>query len=86
MLDIWDESLADKGVRIIKKRKDFVDRLSLISENIHSSITNGKERSEIEYHPNIEYIEDIEDNKKLFLEELKESRQRDLEQGSTHRG
>jgi DNA replication and repair protein RecF len=86
MLDIWDESLADHGSRIIRKRKDFIGRLSGISENIHSNITNGKENSKIEYDSQIEYRDDPGEQKELFLKELKNNRQRDIEHGSTHRG
>ena len=44
LLDIWDESLAKEGAKIIEKRKIFIDKLSLISENIHRGITERKQR------------------------------------------
>lgn len=86
MLDIWDERLAHHGSGIIRKRNDFINRLSGISENIHSNITNGKEISKIEYDPSIESKEDKEEQKDYFIEELKKSRTRDIEHGNTNIG
>lgn len=86
LLDIWDESLAKEGARIIIKRKEFVNKLSEISEDIHESITDGKERPVIEYCPNIEATDNEEEQKEAFLDILFESRQKDMQQGNTSRG
>ena len=86
LLDIWDENLAEEGAKIMIKRKDFVDKLSAISEDIHVSITDGKEIPMIEYRPNIEYRKDPEEQKEIFLDLLSDNRQRDIMQGNTANG
>jgi DNA replication and repair protein RecF len=86
LLEIWDEKLAEEGSKIIRHRKKFTDRLSVISSGIHEKITNGKEISRIEYQPSVSYYEDEEEQKKVFLSELLASRDRDKEHGNTFKG
>ena len=86
LLGIWDEKLAIEGTKIIHMRKEFIDKLSSISSEIHERITNGKEISEIEYCPSIKYIEDKEEQKEYFEEKLLEERPRDIEYGNTSKG
>ena len=80
-LDIWDEQLQRYGVRIIKTRAAFIERLSSISGEIHSNITqgNGSETLEIIYSPNITEPEN-------YLRELQRWRKRDIMQGATSCG
>ena len=86
LLDIWDESLAKEGAKIIEKRKRFIDKLSLISENIHRGITDGSEVPEIKYCPNVEWKESREEQEEYFRNLLMGSRQKDMMQGNTSRG
>ncbi len=86
LLDIWDESLAKEGARIIRKRKDFVDKLAVISESIHRGITDGSEVPEIKYDPNVEWTEDEKDQEASFRNILFENRKRDILQGNTSKG
>lgn len=86
LLDIWDESLAREGANIIIKRKEFVDKLSAISENIHRGITDGSEVPEIIYCPNIEWKENREEQEEYFKEVLFENRDKDIFHGTTSKG
>lgn len=60
VLDIWDMQLSHYGAKIIEERKVFIKKINLISNKIHSNITNGKENLRIEYDPNIKYEDNIE--------------------------
>ncbi|MFF2483604.1 DNA replication/repair protein RecF [Paenibacillus sp. NPDC058071] len=51
MLDVWNAQLAEYSVKIMKKRKQFIHKLQRFAEQIHSGITAGGERLEIEYRP-----------------------------------
>ena len=63
-LDIWDQQLVFYGCKVIKRRKEFIEELSEIVKDIHSSLTKNKETLNISYDCNIEY-EYFEE--KLFL-------------------
>ena len=86
MLDVWDKSLAEYGSRIVEKRKDFVDKLNILSRKIHSRITNGKEELDLEYESNILSNGEIRNIENDFLEKLKKSRKRDILRGITNFG
>ncbi|MGI2294422.1 DNA replication/repair protein RecF [Paenibacillus sp. GXUN7292] len=54
LLDIWNEQLASHGVKIMKKRQHFIQKLQTYAEQIHFGITNGTEQLEIHYRPSFE--------------------------------
>ncbi|RAV19534.1 DNA replication/repair protein RecF [Paenibacillus contaminans] len=54
MLDVWNEQIAGYGVKIIKKRQSFIEKLQQWAERIHSGITNGQEQLLIRYAPSLE--------------------------------
>lgn len=83
ILDIWDMQLAKYGAAIISMREEFIKKINLISKEIHSNITNGKEELKIEYSPNIKNSDNLED---VIYEILKESRQNDLRLRTTTKG
>ena len=86
LLGVWDENLAEEGCKIILKRKEFIERLSEISSNIHNNITDGRENPEIEYKSSIPFIEERNELKDLFLKSLNKSRERDIYNGNTGYG
>ena len=86
LLDVWDENLAEEGSKIIIRRRNFIEKLSEISRDIHNNITDGKENPETEYESNIPLKENREELKDVFLECLKYSRERDIQFGNTSRG
>ena len=60
MLDVLDEQLITYSKVIIKRRKEFIKELNGIVFNIHSKISDNKEKINIVYKPNIdEKIEDM---------------------------
>ena len=77
-LDVWDMQLCEYGKRIIEKRDEFIKKIRPIAVEIHSRITGGDEKLDIEYEPNVEKINIEED---LFL-----NRERDLVNKTTSVG
>ncbi|MDF2644533.1 MULTISPECIES: DNA replication/repair protein RecF [unclassified Paenibacillus] len=54
MLDIWNEQLAQYGVKIMKKRQSFIKKLQQWAETIHRGITNDSEDLLIRYSPSFD--------------------------------
>jgi len=81
MLDVWNEQLAANGVKIMKSRQSFIQKVQHWAEMIHSSITNGKENIRIMYKPSFE-SEDFQDDSVVInqfmikLSQVKEQEQR----------
>lgn len=69
-LQIWDMQLLEYGKLVIKKRREFVEKLNDIIGDIHSSISGGREKLILRYEPNIDDI--------LFEDELLRARNKDL--------
>ncbi|NLY71400.1 MAG: DNA replication/repair protein RecF [Clostridiales bacterium] len=86
MLDVWDRVLVEYGSRIVGKRKEFVEKLNILSRKIHSRITNGKEDLVIEYESNIIFNEELSNIEYDFIEKLKKSRKKDIIRGTTSFG
>lgn len=49
LLEVWNEQLAQFGIKIMKKRQSFIKKLQLWAEKIHAGITNGLELLRIDY-------------------------------------
>lgn len=84
LLEIWDEQLADVGVKIYHKRLDFVMKLQNWAQQIHAQVTQEKEKLEILYHMSIPctaegHLPDVE----LYLRRLREVREKEMRRGST---
>ena len=79
MLEIWDEKLAEYGEKVYLYRKEFVDKIINIINDIHKKITDEKEELKIEY------ISDCS-NKKEYLNLLNERRKLDIIKGFTTKG
>lgn len=86
VLKVWDLSLCDVGCKIIKSRQEFIKKINIISKDIHKEITNEKENLEIIYEANIGYVENVEDQKKLYLEKLEKNWKNDIYRGNTSIG
>ncbi|MBC7529086.1 MAG: DNA replication/repair protein RecF [Chthonomonadaceae bacterium] len=52
-LDVWNEQLIKYGSTLFDKRRFYLDRLSLLAEEIHAELTDGRERLEVKYLPSI---------------------------------
>ena len=79
MLEIWDEKLAEYGIKIYEYRYEFIEKIKNKINNIHKKITDEKEEIKIEY------ISDCS-NKEKYLNILKERRKLDIIKGFTTKG
>ena len=52
-LSIWDEQLVGYGEAIISKRRQFIKEIGEIAADIHSGISQGKEKLLLKYAPNV---------------------------------
>ena len=52
-LSIWDEQLVSYGKKIIKRRKEFVDELNVIVNEIHKHLSGDLENLKMCYEPNV---------------------------------
>ena len=88
MLDVWDHELAKYGVRVISKRSDFIKKIDVISRDIHSTISGGKENLKLKYETNVEIPEGIDsiDAESIFIEKLKENIESDISNRNTGKG
>ncbi|MFR7904326.1 MAG: DNA replication/repair protein RecF [Coprococcus eutactus] len=77
-LDVWNIQLVDYGSRIIKERKNFIDMMNDIICDIHSRLTDGREKLEIVYEYNV--------NENNFEDVLREKIETDLKYSSTQAG
>lgn len=69
-LNIWDMQLVSYGIKIIERRKLFVDQLNEIIYDVHKKLSGDKEELRIVYEPNV----DTDD----FEKSMKYSRERDI--------
>ncbi len=77
-LDIWDEQLINYGIKIIGRRRVFIEELAGILSDEHSKLTGGKESVELLYEPDSKPEE--------FKEKLQKNRERDIRTGATNSG
>lgn len=85
MLEVWNEQLAQFGIKIIKKRQSFIKKLQSWAEKIHSGITAGKEQLRIVYSTAFEEAA-IEDESVLFdqfMIKLSQVKEQELRRGVT---
>lgn len=85
MFAVWNKTLAAFGSRIIIERKEFIKKLNILSRELHSRITNGKEELKLCYESNIpcKNIDQIED---IFINKLKNDLNIDIKRGNTGSG
>lgn len=85
MLDIWNEQLAQFGVKIMKKRQSFIKKLQAWAEKIHAGITNGQERLIIHYQPSLPLTEDVDEAVlfEQFMIKLSQVKEQEIRRGVT---
>lgn len=87
LIEIFDFQLAKIGTDIIVERIKFINRLSVVSRDIHRKITNGNENLSLKYVSNVDTgVENKKIIEKCFLERLKWSRKSDILKGVTEIG
>lgn len=77
-LNIWDQQLVSYGSLIIEKRRKFIEELNEIIGEVHSKLTNGKEKLIVSYEPDV-----LEDE---FKKKLKDNRDKDIKYKMTGTG
>lgn len=85
MMDVWNMQLAELGVKIMKKRKQFIYKLQSWAEQIHAGITAGAEQLRIEYRPSLD-ADAIEDETVLFNQfmlKLSQMKEQETRRGMT---
>lgn len=80
-ISIWNEQLADCGATIIKYRLDFVNLLKKFAFDAQNYLTENKENLELEYSGIVG--ENEEEIKKILLNELNNSVEKDFDLGYT---
>lgn len=75
---IWDEQLVNTGIKIIKNREEFIEKINIIASEIHKNITDGKENLSIKYKPSVDINE--------FSEKLIKNIDKDIMYTSTSYG
>ncbi len=77
-LYIWDKQLVEYGVKIIRHREEFINKISVFAGNIYAKITGDRERLGVYYRP-----ESLADE---LEERLKKSIERDIFYKMTNNG
>ncbi len=78
LIDIYNEQLVRYGTEIINIREDFIEKLNGLIRQIHSELTDGKEKISLGYEKNTS-VEEFETN-------LKRSRQQEIKTGMSLTG
>lgn len=86
LIDVWDEQLADKGARIILRRKKFVEDLNVISRKIHADVTKNKEILNVAYITTIKNMENYDTIKSDLMIKLSKNLDTDIRRGYTSVG
>ncbi len=84
-LEVLDEQLIQISIAIWRKRFESLTHLQVWAEEIHLSITQGKEHLKIEYIPSVPIYAQMSDDemKKVLSDELLKIRQKELRLGNT---
>lgn len=80
-ISIWDEKLAEYGSHIIMSRLTLIDTLKNFASSIHSKLTSGKEKLELDYQGYT--AGSVGALKSLLLNKLTESVEKDIHLGYT---
>ena len=74
-LKLWDQQLAEAGTRVTRRRNRVIERISPLAENWHKEISNGTEKLEINYFPNISIDrEEPQEVQQAFLDKIEQRR------------
>ena len=83
-LRLWDEQLAAAGSRVTRRRARVVSRLAPIARSWHKKISGETEQLEVNYLPNVEWLEDDPGKvQQAFLAKIEERRIAEQYQGKT---
>ncbi|MFM2315390.1 MAG: hypothetical protein RLZZ04_4668, partial [Cyanobacteriota bacterium] len=83
-LRLWDEQLAAAGSRVTRRRARVIARLAPIAESWHQRISGETERLEVNYLPNVKWLEDEPlVVQQAFLAKIKDRQMVEQYQGKT---
>ncbi len=87
LFDVWDTQLSQTGADIIVERIKFIEKLAIISKDIHNKLTGKLEELRLEYTPSFQ-IDDLNKNDiQLRLKKILEKNiEKDIQKGSTEFG
>lgn len=89
LLETFDDALIEYGLKITEEREKFVDRIKIISKEIHKVVTEEKESLDIFYETNVPKEKEFpnkEERKRIFSEKLKQDYSKDVARGFTGEG
>jgi len=85
LLDTWDEQLAQCGVKILQKRRQFIMKLQQWAAELHRQFTHGREEMALHYEMSLPVDEKLPpaDAVAAYLEALVAGRMHDLRRGTS---
>jgi DNA replication and repair protein RecF len=86
LLEVFDLQLARLGTLIFMDREQYIKRILREAEELHRTITSGREKLDIAYVTNIPKGESLLEIEKKYLEALRLCRKKDIELKSTEIG
>lgn len=90
IMEAWEEQLAKYGIIILNKRLNLINNIKDIAKDIHYHISFNEEELTLKYSSKIDFDlllkGDIKGFNKLYIDELKNRRSRDIERGYTSIG
>lgn len=87
-LDVWNHHLIKMGAKIMRTRREFIEKLNKRASVRHQKLTNGAEELAIGYVPSFDLEEgdDVPAIERKFENELKSVSSREILKGATLRG
>jgi len=82
----WSEAMAKEGAKITLRRNAFVKRLSEVSSDLHSKITQGKELLSLEYESDLPVLENEAAQTEYYYEKMQKDLEKDLFRRTTGSG
>ena len=83
-LDVCDEQLIQTGVRLMNHRIRYLHRLNREANNLHQTLSLGKENLSLSYLNNIiDSLEELSEIKNLYQKKLESSREDEISRGAT---
>lgn len=59
LIDVYNMQMAELSAKILHKRMQFIDKLQVWANEIHSQITSGKENLTLRYHSTFSYDKEM---------------------------
>lgn len=83
-LDVWDESLVEREVKIIRERDSYIKKLEPLCSAFQDDISGGAEKFSMSYVTVADFPEKTDGD--YLLKMLKDSRETDIITGNTGKG